>query len=327
MTEWKLTNHHGTSVALCDAGASVRRVETVDRFGNFSNIALTPCASNENLSRVAYAGATLGPSAGRVPDGWLLMGGQRVLLTQNEGLHHLHGGLQSLSNERWQCVCADKTSARFLCDVEAGRDGYPGNRRFMVDYSLSESNRLTIRLRAQTDAPTWVSLSNHLYWNLSGDFSTTVADHSLRIAASRAYWNNAEHIPTECRPVAGTPFDFRNAALLGPRLAMKDAQLLKAQGYNNLYLLQSISAAELSHAASGRAVRLSTDLPSLAFYSGGYLEESLALAGGVYAIASCALALEPQLLPITPFTRQASVITTPDQPFDHWIAYDYRVME
>lgn len=323
--EWKLTNSHGTSVVLCDAGASVRRVETVDRLGNFSNIALSPCASDENLSRIAYAGATLGPSAGRVPDGWLLMGGQRLSLTQNEGVHHLHGGLRNLSDERWLCVGADRAAARFLCDVEAGRDGYPGNRRFTVDYTLSEDDRLTIRLRAETDAPTWVSLSNHLYWNLSGDFSTTVDDHSLRISAGRAYWNNAEHIPAECRTVAGTPFDFRDAALLGPRLAIADAQLLASRGYNNLYLLQSVSAAELAHAPSGRVVRLSTDLPALVCYSGGYLDGSLALAEGGYANAACALALEPQLLPVTSFARQASAITTPDKPFDHWIAYDFGV--
>lgn len=323
--EVQLVNSLGTRITLCDMGAGVRKVETADRSGRFSNIALCASANNKNPSRMAYAGATLGSSAGRVPDGWLLLGGQRISLTPNEGAHHLHGGSQSLSDERWRCAGADGSAARFLCDVEAGRDGYPGNRRFTVDYTLSNQNRLTLRLRAETDAPTWVSLSNHLYWNLSGDFATTVADHSLRLSASRAFWNNPEHIPIECRTVAGTPFDFRESAPLGPRLALADDQLRNARGYNNLYLLQSSAAAELTHAPSGRAVRLSTDLPALVLYSGGYLDESVALAGGGHGHPACAIALEPQLLPIMPFARQASVITTPEKPFDHWIAYDFAV--
>ena len=316
----------GTRVLLCDQGASVRRVETADRAGRFSNIALCPCASDQNPSQLAYAGATLGPSAGRVPDSWLLLAGQRLRLAPNEGAHHLHGGAHGLSDRRWRCEGADTGNARFVCEIPAGCDGYPGNRRFAATYRLTRDNRLTLRLRAETDAATWVSLSNHLYWNLSGNFTADVADHTLCIAAERAYWNNAEHIPTECRAVAGTALDFRAAALLGPRLACGDAQLAIANGLNNLYVLTgNTPAATLAHSASGRVLRLSTDLPALVCYSGGYLNASLALAGGGYARPKCAVALEPQGMPITPFAREAGFVTTPEQPFDHWIDFAFGV--
>jgi aldose 1-epimerase len=212
-------------------------------------------------------------------------------------------------------------------EVEAGGDGYPGNRRFITDYTLGADGRLTIRLKCETDAPTWVNLSNHLYWNLSGDFRKTVADHRLCIGASRAVWNDAEHIPQAYRMVSGTALDFRAGAALGERLAQPEPQIVSARGLNNLYLLDrpdgSEPAARLTHPASGRAVSLYTDLPAVMLYTGGYLDHTIALEEDGFASPGCALALEPQLLPITPNMREASVVTTPEHPYDHWIAYAF----
>ena len=324
---YTLTSPCGTTVSVQDQGAGVHRVSVPDRSGCFSNIALSPCARGQNPSDTAYAGLTLGPSAGRIPESWLLINGQRQTLPPNEGTHHLHGGAAGLSGKRWQCVGADKGAVRFVCDVEAGADGYPGNRHFITDYSLSAQGSLTIRLRCETDAPTWVNLSNHLYWNLSGDFTATVADHRLWLGATRALWNDGEHIPQACRPVAGTALDFTAEATLGDRLGLPEPQLTNARGFNTLYLLRSPGmqqpAARLSHPASGRSLRLFTDLPAAMLYSGGFLHAGIALEGGGAAHPGCALALEPQLLPITPSAREASEVTTPEHPYDHRITYAF----
>ena len=322
-----LQNTWGTRVALSAIGASVCSVETADRNGRFSNIALAPLARGETPARYAYAGATLAPSAGRVPHGWLLLGGRRLALQPNEGAHHLHGGAEGLAACRWQLEGSTASSALFTCVAKAGLGGYPGNRRFGVAYALGDDNRLTIHLQATTDAPTWVNLSNHLYWNLSGDFTSTIGDHCLRIDASNAWWNDTQHIPAACKPVAGTVLDLTQPALLGPRLASGDAQLAIAHGYNNCYILQSPQAATLTHAPSGRALALQTDLPALVLYTGGFLPENLLLAGGGHARPACALALEPQLPPLTPCTRLAAFVTTAEQPFDHTISYRFSVMD
>jgi aldose 1-epimerase len=126
--------------------------------------------------------------------------------------------------------------------------------------------------------------------------------------------------------VEGTPLDLRNGALLGERLTLPDPQLTNARGFNNFYQLsQGCPAVSLRHAPSGRALFLTTDLPWLAFYSGGYLDESLPLEGGLKGRQGCALALEPQMAPVTRQAREVSQVTTPEQPYDHWIAFRWTV--
>lgn len=324
--DFEVSNTHGIHVTLCTRGAAIRRIETPDRFGRFSNIALSPCARDQNWPRYACAGATLGPSAGRVPEGLLTLSGKPIALQPNEGPHHLHGGALGLSGQDWVCEGASDTAVRFCCSLPDGWEGYPGNRRFTVTYTLDAHNALTIRLHAESDAPTWVNLSNHVYWNLSGDFSTSVASHRLLLPADTFYWNDAEHIPQAARPVAGTPFDFRRGALLGPRLQTENSQLAIAHGYNNAYCLAPEGAPiRLSHPASGRVLQMTTDLPAVTMYTGGYLDAGLLLEGGLTASRACALALEPQFCPLTRTAREAPFITAPGQPYDHWIACQWSV--
>jgi aldose 1-epimerase len=142
-------------------------------------------------------------------------------------------------------------------------------------------------------------------------------------------WNDAEHIPQSYRLVEGTALDFRLGAALGERLNQPEPQIVNARGLNNLYLLDrpdgSGPAARLTHPSSGRAVSLYTDLPAVMLYTGGYLDHTIALEEDGFASPGCALALEPQLLPITPNMREASVVTTPERPYDHWIAYAFGI--
>jgi aldose 1-epimerase len=324
--ELQLSNLRGSRVTLSDRGAAICRIDTPDRKGCFSNIALCPRPRDEHPAAYAYAGATLGPSAGRIPDGWLTLNGRRIALAPNERTNHLHGGPHGLSAQRWKCEGSTPSRALFRCDLPAGLDGYPGNRHFTTEYLLDEADCLTLRLRAETDEPTWINLSNHTYWNLSGDFSATVADHWLQIPAENALWNDEQHIPQSCRAVEGTPLDLRNGALLGERLTLPDPQLTNARGFNNFYQLsQGRPALTLRHPPSGRVLFLTTDLPWLVFYSGGYLDESLLLEGGQKGHQACALALEPQLSPVYRIAREVSQITTPQQPYDHWIAFRWGV--
>ena len=324
--EYTLATPQGIRLTLSARGAAVRRIETPDRYGHFSNIALCPAASGENSAETAYAGTVLGPSAGRVPGGALTLLGKPLALAANEGTHHLHGGPHGLASALWQCELASATDISFRCDVPADVDGYPGNRRFWAHYSLRGDTGFLMRLRCETDAPTWVNLSSHVYLNLSGDCTASVGDHRLTIAASRAYENDAAHLPRACRGVAGTALDLRDNPQLGALLAASGPQLAIAHGLNHCYVLDgAMPCAILSHAASGRSAILSTDLPALVVYSGGYLG-GLPLEGGAFAAPACALALEPQLLPITPSEPQAPFVTTPQQPYDHWLAYTFTAL-
>lgn len=241
----------------------------------------------------------------------LTIEGSRIQLTQNDGKNHLHGG-GGLSFAPWETEGPWEDEAGTHCVFRRvaphGMDGYPGNRQFTVAYTLAKENSLLIRFRATTDRVTWVNLSNHAYWNLSGDFARSANGQLVQIASDAVYENDAEHLPLGTRPVEGTAFDFRAPQTPAEAMAAhpKDEQLRVARGYNHTFVLRpaaqqgAIPAVTLAEETSGRRLRLYTDYPAVVLYTGGFLHEGIALKGGGTASPSCALALEPQELPGSP---------------------------
>lgn len=144
----------------------------------------------------------------RMPEGSpgssILLGGETIPLTPNEGANQLHGGPHNLSAQNWNTEFVrqdyDSVSIGFSAFLADGVDGYPGNRTFHAEYTLDDSNWLTIRYRASTDRPTYINMSNHTYWNLSGDFSSSALDETLTVFANNVCLNNEEHIPGRNHP-------------------------------------------------------------------------------------------------------------------------------
>ena len=321
--EHSIQSTQGIQVDVSDTGASILRVRICDRRGYFQNVALAPQHLHSVPSQVAYAGATLGPVAGRIASGSLQLQGRPVQLPTNEGRHHLHGGAAGLSDLRWKCEGASDNEALFRCERTEAEDGYPGLRRFAVRYSL-RGDRLRITLTAETDAPTAINLSNHVYWNLSGDFSHDLSDHDLWIDSNAVWYNDSEHLPVHLAPVVGTVFDYRTEKRMADGLQSCEPQLRIAYGYNHCYRLKGCleqPAARLTHRATGRQLELYTDAPAMVMYSGGYLD--MLTEEGAHARAGCALALEPQEMPVL---RGDYPAVTADQDFSRTIEYRFQTV-
>lgn len=307
-----LRHPSGISVQVDPVGAALREVQVLNAFGNFSNIALCPLPPAPPVRDASYAGTTLAPCAGRIPQGRLQLEVTSVQLPLNDGANHLHGG-GTLSFAKWETTGVtphpqgEQCSFRFF--AVDGLDGYPGNREFTVTYTLARDGSLCISYRAVSDRPTWVNLSNHAYWNLSGDFTGTVHGHRLQLASREVYANDEAHLPVSRQPVGGTAFDFRAPRSLAEAMEMypQDRQLAIARGYNHTFVLEgsgsgdrrpeAAPAATITEDSTGRRLRLYTDYPALVLYTGGYLQAGMPLCGGGRASPSCALALEPQELP------------------------------
>lgn len=314
----------GMRVLLSAVGAAVREVYTADRYGEFANIALTPAKTIDD----SFAGTTLAPYVGRVRNGCLWMDGQRFQLSQNEGNNHLHGGFENLSKQRWQTQgILQEESAQSICFVATARDGcdgYPGNRTFAVIYRLLADHRLDIHLQAESDRATCFNLSNHLYWNLTGDF--TAPPHQLLcVGASEVYFNDVEHLAQELISVAQTPFDFHMPTDVTGRLSeyAQHPQLRHARGYNHAFVLSESPAATLYDPVSGRKLTLATDAPTLVVYSGGYLDTTLA--SGLHVGASCAVALEPQSCPLL-HAGEGGSVTHVGETYARSISYRFDIV-
>lgn len=313
--EYKLFCPSGMEVTVLEAGAALTGVCVPDRSGTFANVAL-PLKGTDDPS---CAGVTLAPFAGRIAGGKMEIDGQTYQLTLNEGCNHLHGGFDALHKKRWQCEGRfedeDVQEIAFSACVGDGVDGYPGNRRFTVTYRLWRDQRLEILLTATSDKPTRVNLSNHAYFNLSGDFEANVSDHLLEVNADEVYFNDEAFLMTG-RGKAPPALNFAKMRRIGAPGG--HVQLDGARGLNHCYVLRGgndVPAAVLADERSGRRMRLFTDQPCVMVYSGGYLDNP-----------NCAVALEAEEHPLSPYAPALPALY-PGEVYRRRIVYQFDTVD
>ena len=246
---------------------------------------------------------------------------------RNNGQNHIHGGWCGLSNQVWSALQRSPACVCFQLDLPDGLEGYPGNRTLRAEYAV-DGSALSVTYAATTDRITWLDMTNHVYWDLSGHFDGSALDQRLEIAATQVVFNGEGHLPERIVPVNG-PFDFTRPTSLAANMALcpEHEQLILGRGYNNAFVLDdSDFAAQLFSPASGIRMTLSTDQPSIVLYSGGFLNSKNRLRSGV-ASPGCAVALEAQGLP-DPFHLPGAVpeLLRPGQEYRKFIRWTFEAM-
>lgn len=285
---------------VCAFGASLASVCVPDHSGRAENILLSLPAPDGYACNDICAGATVGPVAGRITDGKVVIRGREYAMNPpGQAGPCLHSGPGGLQNRLWEIEHAQPDRVVFSTVLEDGECGLPGQRTFHTEYTLQE-DVLSICITAISTQPTFVNPTNHAYWNLSGDFSRPAAQ-TMQIAANRVWYNDEEHLPVKLQPVQQTPFDFTRPASPLQRIRTGGSRQLEwGKGYNHAFVLDGSPAVMLCDPISGRTLTLETDAPALVVYTGGFLGSETALADGGASVAGCAFALEPQLMPDAP---------------------------
>ncbi len=303
-----LRDGSGMQARVLTLGAALHSLEVPDRDGKYADVVLGDATLQATLAKPQYFGTVVGRFANRIARGRFSLDGREYSVPANDGPNSLHGGTRGFDKVVWDVVEArpDRTTLRHVS--ADGDQGYPGTLTVTATYALEGDGRLAIEYRATTDAPTIVNLSNHAYWNLSGEGSGTAMDHELMIAADAYTPVDATLIPTgEFRPVAGSVFDFRTPKPIGRDLRTgAEPQLLHGRGYDHNWVISREPAKEPREVArvhdprSGRVMSLVSTQPGLQFYSGNFLDgTTVGKRGRVYRQGD-AIALEPQLFPDTP---------------------------
>jgi aldose 1-epimerase len=306
-----LANRRGMRVAVITYGGIVTSIDVPDRAGNFRNVVLGFDALDGYFALSPYFGAIIGRYANRIARGRFSIDGIEYAVPTNDGPNSLHGGHRGFDKVVWKEVEAGETAdgAHLLLHhlSPEGDEGYPGNLKSSVQYTLNESNELRIEYAAETDRPTIVNLTNHSYFNLAGAGAGDALGHELMINADAFTPVDATSIPTgEIRPVAGTPFDFRQATTIGARIRAADDQLGITRGYDHNWVLRRSDAHSLSLAArvveprAGRVLEIHTTEPGLQFYSGNLLDGRIVGTGDVRYRQSDGFCLETQHFPDSP---------------------------
>ncbi|MDO4566871.1 MAG: aldose epimerase family protein, partial [Oscillospiraceae bacterium] len=197
-----------------------RRLDIALGYDDFKSY-LEPCGN---------MGAVCGRFANRIAGGRFELDGREYRLAVNNGPNHLHGGIKGFDKRLWRGAARGESVIMDYVS-EDGEEGYPGTLAVSVCYSLSTEGELAIEYTAETDRPTPINLTNHSYFNLSGDFSQDIGGHLAEVSAESYLVSDADCLPTgELRPVAGTVFDLRSGALLGDILSSGDTEVGGARG-------------------------------------------------------------------------------------------------
>jgi aldose 1-epimerase len=277
VTQYTLTNKSGASAKLINYGATLTDLLVPDRDGKMGNVVL---GFNET-KKYQMIGANIGPIVGRysnrIGGGTFTIDGTTYMVTLNQGMNCLHGGFKGLAKRMWDAdygMTPDGPAVRFTILDKDGEEGFPGNLKISVMYTMTNANTLRVQYYARTDKPTPINLSQHSFFNLSGTPSHDVLNYVAKLNATHYLPVDKTLIPTgEIAAVDGTPFDFTKAKPIG-----KDMKSLPPPftGYDSTFVLDNpdakmIEAAEVYDPESGRMMQCWTTEPSVHFSSGGNL--------------------------------------------------------
>ncbi|SCY49349.1 aldose epimerase family protein [Flavobacterium caeni] len=289
---YKLKNAKGMEVDVITYGGIITHLLAPDKDGKLADVVtgFNDIAQYEKPN--PYFGALIGRYGNRIGKGKFTIDGQSYQLPTNDGPNALHGGPEGFHRVVWTAEEAkggDVASLKLKYVAKDGEQGYPGNLTVFVTYTLNNANELSVVYEATTDKATIVNLTQHTYFNLTGDFNQTILDHEVVIDANEIVPVDATLIPTgKLEKVDGTAFDFRQAKKVGKDIEAKEDQLIKGKGYDHCWVLNNQGrgvrfAASAYDAKSGRLLEVFTDQPGIQFYTGNFLDGTLPQRnGGTY---------------------------------------------
>lgn len=332
---YTLTNSNGMEVCITNFGGRIVSIAVPDRDGTMRDVVLGfdniqdyfPENNDSNF------GAVIGRYGNRINQGRITIDGETYQLPQNNYGHCLHGGPDGWHYRVFTVEEADASHLKLSLTSPSGDAGFPGEVKAFVTYTLGDDNGLSLEYEATTDAPTVLNLTNHSYFNLSGDpAGHAITEDELMIAASGFTPIDDTFMTSgEIAPVEGTPFDFRQAKLIGADIEADDEQLKNGHGYDHNWVLDtegdiSKVAAELYCPATGIAMTVRTCEPGLQVYVGNFLDGSATGKKGAVYDFRHAICMETQHYPDSPNKPQwPSVVVRPGETYHSQCIYTFSV--
>jgi aldose 1-epimerase len=273
---YTLKNKSGASVSITNYGGRVVSLLVPDKDNKLTDVVLGyDSISSYRKQGEPFFGALIGRYGNRIGKGKFTLEGKEYQLQLNNGPNTLHGGDDGFFSKVWDAK-QEGQKLELTYVSEDGEAGYPGKLTVTVVYTLTDENELQIDYTATTDKTTIVNLTNHAYFNLSGEGNATILDHELMIAADAITPVDSTLIPTgKLLPVKGTAFDFNQAKAIGRDINMKDEQLIFGKGYDHNFALKAndgtTPVAKVKSPITGITMEVYTTEPGLQFYCGNFM--------------------------------------------------------
>lgn len=294
-------NAGGMQMKVTDYGASLVSVLVKDKNGSLRDMVLgyDDAAGYEN-DKGLFLGAIVGRNANRIGGAALVIDGQSYELCKNDHGNNLHSGPDFFMKRKWTVERIGDNEITFSLFSPHMDQGYPGNVKIFVTYTLTEENDVRIEYEACPDRDTILNMTNHSYFNVDGQASGTVLEQRLWIDADAYTEADEESIPTgKILKVGNTPMDFRSPKTIGKDIESDYQAIRYGLGYDHNYVLNGEGyrkAAEIKSERSGIKMSVYTDCPGMQLYTGNFLAGQTGKGGAVYS-KRCGVCFESQYFP------------------------------
>jgi len=330
---YTVTNKNGVEMKVTNYGGIITSLKTPDKNGVLEDIVLGYDSLAGYLKESPFFGAIVGRYGNRIAKAKFKLEGKEYTLATNDGPNSLHGGKKGFDKVVWnieEVTSLDGPALKLSYLSKDLEEGFPGNLQSEVIYTLTDANELRFDYEATTDKATVVNLTQHSYFNLTGNGKHDILNHVLVINSDEIVPVDKTLIPTgKFRKVAGTPFDFTTPQSIGSRINEKDEQLELGKGYDHCYVLKSSTdslnfAATVSDPDSGRKMEVYTTEPGIQLYSGNFLTGSITGKGNVVYGKRFGLCLETEYYPDSPNQPQfPSVVLKPGEVYKTTTVYKF----
>ena len=276
---YTLRNGNGCEVQVCNIGATLVSVKCPDRNGEIADVILGYKDFNSYWNDGACSGKSVGRVANRIAGGKMTVDGVDYTLEINNGPNHLHGGSHGFGTKLWESRI-ETNRVVFSLLSEDGDAGYPGEVHLEAAYDLDEDNNISLTYIAKTDKLTPINITNHTYWNLSGENSGDILQHELHLNCSHVLEMNDVQIPTgKMLEVKGTPMDFCSSfRKFADGIDSEFNHIKDFKGYDHFFVLDNwkpnilSEVGELRDPKSGRKLTVLSSQAGAMVYTGNWLE-------------------------------------------------------
>jgi aldose 1-epimerase len=304
-----IENKNGTRLVVSNYGAAVMSLFVKDRNGQLADVVLGYEDPTEYFSDEFYFGTVVGRCANRIAGDTVMIDDIPYKLSVRDGGYHLHGGFSGFNKKIFKTTAFHNENSSgyiFKCHSPHLEEGFPGELFLKVIYTLDDDDTWTVEYKAVADRTTIINLTQHSYFNLSGNPHMPVDEHEIKINSRFYLPVNEMQVPTgRLENVTHTPFDFTTFKKINKDIQQKNAQLKLSNGYDHSWVLEKKHTLTLKHAAivkepiSGIRLDVYTTEPAIHFYSGNFLNNVPGKKGIIYNQRS-GFCLETQHFPDAP---------------------------
>ena len=320
--------------AFTNYGGRIIGLWVPDKNGEMTDVAVGMSSAEAFAnSTEPYFGATIGRVGNRIAKGKFKVEGKEYNIPLNNGENALHGGKKGFQYVVWDIEQPDEKTIVLNYTSPDMEEGFPGNLKVKVTYSIEDNETLKMEYEATTDKKTPVNLTNHAFFNLNGEGSGSILNHRVKFYADKFTPVNEELIPTgEFKNVKNTPFDFTGFHSIGERIKAENEQLKFGKGYDHNFVLNNTKALGMNHAAtvigdqSGIQMDVYTEEPGIQFYSGNFMEGKNEFKSGAKDDHRTAFALETQQFPDAPNQKDfPSIMLAPGEDYHTVSLYRFSI--